>query len=180
MQVNERRVETQPSVWWRPERQISYYYSACSQHVCLERTVLLSCVNAPELLQNDSSSSVSPLHTVLQNTVPFYCLCAGRWVHPTWLICNEDLESMFFRKLNPNCFITVHVCMIHWTYIACWMTKIIIQTIKIFWLQYFQAVRPSCRPQLFMRRHRRRLKSHCPGPTDCCRALVTCLFNFYR
>ena len=42
--------------------------------------VLLSCVKALQLLQNDSLSLVSPPQTVLLYTVTFYCLCAGRCV----------------------------------------------------------------------------------------------------
>ena len=45
-------------------------------------------------------SLVSPPQTVLQGTVTFYCLCAGRCVqsevskvcvHPTWFIYSEHL-----------------------------------------------------------------------------------------
>ena len=67
----------------------------CAKPACLEWNIFLSCVIAPELLQNYSLSSVSPPQTVQQYNITFYCLC----VHPTWFICGEDFIVSVSRVL---------------------------------------------------------------------------------
>ena len=107
-----------------------------TEPVGLEKDVLLSCVNAQELLQNYSLSLVSPPQTVLQDTVTFYCFCVGHCVsevrklcdHPTWFSCSEDSIVNVFHKIKLNLlhYISVHLISFNslLVYFAWWLFQV--------------------------------------------------------
>ena len=76
----------------------SYSYYSSYEPACLERSVLLTCVNAPELLRNYSLSLAIPPLTHLLYTVAVFIVCVLD------VVINSLVQSKV-RQRYPPCFI---------------------------------------------------------------------------